>query len=89
MLIARTNETSYLKSLYLLLYHFFFGYEEPKPVSVAPRFHITSTTGHLVPIDLKTDEEEAGIDVHAANQMRRDLYDLEDHSDYYHIFYGH
>jgi len=72
MIVARTNEYSYLKSLYLLIWRFFGSFyveEEVVPDVVWPCKPIT-------PLVLHTDDEE---DYARGNQVRRELASLDDY----------
>lgn len=78
MISTRTNESNYLKTLYLFVWHFFWGtYEEIPTLQFIPS---TWPPRHILPVVLHTDDEEEGLDRHFANQAYREMVDLNDHS---------
>lgn len=83
MLVTRTNDASYLKSLCLFVWRFFMSpwldeeetEEENKPL-IKKRWPLKPVT----PLELCTDEEEEGVDRHFGNQCRRELTSLDENT---------
>lgn len=94
MLAVRTNENSYLKSIYIAICRLFAYWDVPEKEERETRSLLASagttstvlfiwqsvTSQPLLPEEiLCTDDEEEGADRVLGNQMRRELCDINDH----------
>jgi len=92
--ITGSGEVSYVRALYLLVWHFLWGNEEEKKVVVL-RPLLKNPWKKIEVVEIPRHEEEAGVDNETANRIRRELNCIEenigastqDHSTYILSYY--
>jgi hypothetical protein len=76
LVVAAGNEVSYVRTLYLLVWHFLWGSNNEEVTVMRPL--LKNPWAKIEVIDIPSHEEEAGVDNETANRIRRELNCIEE-----------